>query len=763
MSLTILLIFIIFNQFLFAKYFYIFKDIGSDTINFSYPNYLHINNYIRKEGLPTWSFCQGMGQNIFPSSFFDPFELLLYLLNKTQIAYGIIFVHIIKFILSAFIFYKFLKIIDILKNVRILGVICFTFSGFMVVGSSWYYYSTEVLYFALLLYGLEKLYQKNSIVILILLFLMVGIYHPFNYYLYSAFLIIYIIIKLTYYNNHYLTLDKKLFFKIILSLFIGILLCSFKLFSWIDVILNSPRGLGGDSYFHKLISTPIFSSVSHLEFITIFYRFLSNDLLGYGVNYHGFSNYLEAPILYIGLLPALLISQTVFCKNQKYKYIYYSIFLLIIMLLFFPFFRYAFWLFSGNYYRILSLYIAFGILINALMILNKITKNEFKINNYMLFLNYIFYIFLLYYPFEFIKKLINTGVRADVTIFLSIYVLLLFLINNPKNNKLTKNLILLCAFFEFGYFSSNTVTNRDCYSQSDLTSRTGYNDYSVEAISHIKLIDQSFYRIHKDYFPVTSIHMSINDSLIQSYFGTKSYYSLNQRYYIQFLKSMNMIENSETGSRWSIGLSNSPLLLTFASNKYWITNNNENIKYLTNFGYEPFMYVNNIYVYKNNNFLPLGFTYDNYIPIDIFNKLSKTQKIITSLKAVIIDNSNLNKLNLYDANKLKKDTTFQEITDDINERKSEHLEISSFSNKHFTGTINLSKPKLLFFSIPYDKGWHITIDGEKKNLMLCNIGFMGIELDKGFHRIELKYELPYFKLGIILTIIGGFLFIIFFK
>ncbi len=42
----------------------LYKDIGSDSVNSYYPDFVHLSNYIRSQGFPSWSFCVGMGQDL---------------------------------------------------------------------------------------------------------------------------------------------------------------------------------------------------------------------------------------------------------------------------------------------------------------------------------------------------------------------------------------------------------------------------------------------------------------------------------------------------------------------------------------------------------------------------------------------------------------------------------------------------------------------------------------------------------------------------
>ena len=61
--------------------------------------------------------------------------------------------------------------------------------------------------------------------------------------------------------------------------------------------------------------------------------------------------------------------------------------------------------------------------------------------------------------------------------------------------------------------------------------------------------------------------------------------------------------------------------------------------------------------------------------------------------------------------------------------------------------ITLSEPKLLCFSIPYNKGWTAYVDGEKAEIFPVNTMNLGIELEPGEHEIELRYRTPGLSAG----------------
>lgn len=87
-------------------------------------------------------------------------------------------------------------------------------------------------------------------------------------------------------------------------------------------------------------------------------------------------------------------------------------------------------------------------------------------------------------------------------------------------------------------------------------------------------------------------------------------------------------------------------------------------------------------------------------------------------------------------------------------KRDNALDIDVFENETIRGTIQREKPGILVTTIPYAKGWKIEVNGEKKQVVKANIGFIGVGLDGGSSEVVFSYQNPYLKIGSILTMIG---------
>ena len=70
-----------------------------------------------------------------------------------------------------------------------------------------------------------------------------------------------------------------------------------------------------------------------------------------------------------------------------------------------------------------------------------------------------------------------------------------------------------------------------------------------------------------------------------------------------------------------------------------------------------------------------------------------------------------------------------------------------FSHNKIKGHIEVDANTMMFFSIPFDDGWHAYVNGEEKALKKVDYGFTGLMLEPGMHHIELKYIPPMSRAG----------------
>lgn len=70
------------------------------------------------------------------------------------------------------------------------------------------------------------------------------------------------------------------------------------------------------------------------------------------------------------------------------------------------------------------------------------------------------------------------------------------------------------------------------------------------------------------------------------------------------------------------------------------------------------------------------------------------------------------------------------------------------------GRIDVKSPGVMVLTIPADKGWQIYVDGDRTEWMKYENVFLAVNLSAGAHSVELRYETPYFIIGIWISAIS---------
>lgn len=97
--------------------------------------------------------------------------------------------------------------------------------------------------------------------------------------------------------------------------------------------------------------------------------------------------------------------------------------------------------------------------------------------------------------------------------------------------------------------------------------------------------------------------------------------------------------------------------------------------------------------------------------------------------------------------------TYRTKTQKLQKQALKHLTVT---NNHVTGTTNQSRASVLTTSIPYSKGWQLTVDGQATAIQKVNTGFIGAKIPAGKHHVKLSYTTPGLLAGKWLSILGWF-------
>ena len=209
-----------------------------------------------------------------------------------------------------------------------------------------------------------------------------------------------------------------------------------------------------------------------------------------------------------------------------------------------------------------------------------------------------------------------------------------------------------------------------------------------------------------------------------------------------------------------------------------------NSKHLDNFadetgetlmpGYKYLKTENDYYVYENENYVPYGFSYEYYMTEEFCDAYEPSQREEMLLKAILLTDEQVKKYG-YMLKDLGSDESvsylategtsllrgYENMQYDCKKLAETSAEYFQFDNKGFTAKVTREKENLVFFSIPYDKGWTATVNGKKAEIEKVNKGFMAVKVDKGTSEIRFDYMTPGLPEGITITCVSAAIFLIY--
>ena len=160
---------------------------------------------------------------------------------------------------------------------------------------------------------------------------------------------------------------------------------------------------------------------------------------------------------------------------------------------------------------------------------------------------------------------------------------------------------------------------------------------------------------------------------------------------------------------------------------------------------------NGIPIYTNPNAVPMGFLQTTCTGTHHQRMDSETVPTVM-LAAVTLEDDALEK---YGARMTKLDVyaipDWRESVARLKENACDSFEI--FANG-FTAKIDARDAGMLVFTIPFDKGFSATVDGQKAEIVNCDVAFMGVFVEAGAHEIVFTYHTRGLTIGVVMSLLA---------
>ena len=171
-------------------------------------------------------------------------------------------------------------------------------------------------------------------------------------------------------------------------------------------------------------------------------------------------------------------------------------------------------------------------------------------------------------------------------------------------------------------------------------------------------------------------------------------------------------------------------------------------------GYVKYTEQNGFNIYENQNFLPMGFSYDFYITVDMLNKVAESRAANLMLRAIVLEDEALER-NADLLWRLPEESTgaLNEagMLEDIENRRQYVATDFKPDRLGFSAKTNFESERILFFSVPYEEGWSAKTNGAPAVIERANLGFMAVRVPAGECEVRFDYVTPGLVTGLYVT------------
>lgn len=584
-----------------------------------YSNYLRSiveNIFVHQNfAIPQWDFAIGYGADILTTMSFvtigDVLNLFSVFVPEDKIPLFFQFMAIFRLYLAGIVFSMFCFKLKQKPKYVIIGAFIYMFCGFAIFALPRHpFFINPMIYLPLILLGVEKIFQKENPYVFIFA---ISISLINNFYFFFTIIIlaaIYVIIRFfTLHSSDYLKNFMLYMRKFVLYGLLGLMLASFMFLPVVFRFLSDLRG-------NSATSIDLFYSLSY-------YKKLISSFIGW--QNPGFWSYL-------GYGPIVILSVFIlFLKRNKLMGLKIA-FLILTFFLMFPFFGHVF---NGLSYVVNRWVFGYSFLIALVLVYTlPLLMHLKKTDMYFALLCSVLY-FIVYANIN--DKLSKPIVLMFILLFVIITIFIILQYINLSEN--INSIIKIGCFHLLTYIGIFAVSY-SCYSVNESNNTRDFLKLGQEmetlkksnARSVANLKDTTpFYRYGE---PSTGKTYFYNSGMNYGLSTPNYFFSFSNPFIQEYYADLQIGDGSVL---FIPELDSRTILNTLASTKYYsISKSQEN---WVPFGYEKAKNENDRLFtnYENKYFLPLGYTYDSYIPTSTYKKLNTVDKQNALLQSIVLD------------------------------------------------------------------------------------------------------------------------------
>ena len=698
--------------------FTIFADFNAQQLPFA----TAVRNALAAKPLGQWVWNLDLGASLINGfSFFNfgsPFFWISVLFSKISFPYLAGYLYILKYVIASVTAYYYIRLFVKDSKYAVIGGLLYAFSGFQTTNLMFFHFHDVVAFFPLMLIGLELTMKdsKYSPLFIFAIFLNCVI----NYFFFIQeviFLIIYFLLR--FWNRSSIKEFAVRIFKSVLCGILGVGMGSILFVPSVMYIMGNSRSETA-LYLQNLLY-----DTRHLLFILKGIILPGDTMNSHSAMYVG--NW-DSTSCYIPLFGFALVLAFV-VKNKGWLR---NILIISLVVSCSPLLQSGFIAFTVPYQRWWFMFVLMASLATSIVMED---VKKYDIAKYSLI--YIGIILAYFVIIKFIRfDAVGTQIiyhPGRLLLFVAIAILgpvIIFLL--VKTNKFNYNLVLslVCLFAMI-----TTGITLKLYRTGSGTA-SYMNDFNIG--SKLKRNDQQYrYNTSNNLFTLTGNASGIGafSSTVEN--SSKEFDALFDWYASNFSKT-NFNDKDSEG-----------LLL---GGKYIISSQQDGRKIL-----EKVSEGKKTYYIESQKACPIGFAVDHYIVKQNLLKLPKEKRAVAMMNAAVVDSGSVDKIDSAASKLDVKDIDYNKVDKNIDRTVEKRVKNFKRDNTGFSCSTDYKKGKLVWFSVPYDKGWNATLDGKKLEI-IKSAGMMAVKVPKGEHDLVFKYHTPGFKLGIIVSIISFIVF-----
>lgn len=746
LAATISMIALIYNDFLFNGSVLLYTDIGSDSVNDMFPRWTQMIATWQQQMIATgFSLSAYMG-SIMGFNKLNPFDWILVLSGLPSFIHAIVFYVSAAIIATALTTFSFFRLLGADNLSSTIGALSFAFCGYQVLWSAgWFMGIFPVLFVAVGLLAVEYFLQgrKYGFVAPALATMFVAALSSYFIVYWVAFISVYTILRLFEIERPHAIAKTGLIF--LAAMTVGALASWSSLAELYSFVTESGRAQsiqasGAVSTYGTNMNIGMFETASADEYRTVFSRLLSNNIQGPGLAYRGIMNYLEGPLLYVGLLAVMFIPVFFSQASSRQRWIYGAALGVSVLFLVFPWFRLAFWGFRLDYFREFTLLISTVFLIVGIRGLHQFVVSPKRRDALILLATCITTLVVLTSVVRVPIHALPAERTAVIALILSISGVALLSMFSLR--KYAPILLAVICIIDLSHNAYSTVNTRNYLSSADIAAGKLYGDASLAAIRGINASDQSLFRTIKYFGSGPAIHASINDAMAQNFYGLTGYASNHNKYYLKFMSAFKAIDLADPSQgKWVSGIINRPFLASALGAKYYLTKGQP-------FGFFPELFptvdtVQDVYVQRSAVALPLIVGYDEYVLESDFMKLAPERQDYVLYRSLIASDGDVSSLNI--KKRYLPETDSSTVTGysfvALHDARRKLLNVRAKTD--YTGlyaNVSATEDCMAVVSVPYDKRLKLRLDGKIVEPKIVNIGFFGLACPRGNHEISLTVD-----------------------